>query len=149
VTRRGKNKEFLAKQVPGTPLPAPNEERDKGGRFATELATTGKAFALEILNDPDYRRVFRERAIAGFLPPAVEVHLLRLGWGDIPKDDRENEEFRLRFDEVRRLVRELVSAAPQHASLLEARVIGASRVLPMPRLAVHGQVPEPDDERSE
>jgi hypothetical protein len=43
--------------------------------------SAAKAIAGEILDDPEYRKMFKLRAIAGDLPPAVETLLWHYRYG--------------------------------------------------------------------
>lgn len=117
--------------------------RDKEGRLHTSKSERGRALAVELLEDPEYRDSLRKRLIAGVAGP-IEIHLWRMGYGEPPKDDSskaaEEERFRAMREQLQRYLKENAAEARK----LNAVVTRAPRVLELPRPRLEPE-PEPID----
>lgn len=130
---RGENKAFALQKGETAQLPAENVPRDAKGKFDTPRAQMGREHALSILNDPTYRENLLKRMVAGE-GGAIEVWIWRIGYGEPQKDDTDNEMERARFEAIRAGVKEFLKTHPQQAHVIDAAVMGATRVLPRPML---------------
>lgn len=109
----------------------PGGEKDEKGRFTTSRAELGRARALEILEDPDYRRVLKARMIAGE-GGAIEVWIHRIGYGDPPKAKEDGGEDEARFIRMRDKLRAFMRESPEEARVMAAMLARAPRALPEP-----------------
>lgn len=120
---------------------APGVTRAPSGQLTTSKSERGRALAVELLEDPEYRKSLRERLIAGVAGP-IEIHLWRMGYGEPPKDDSgkaaEEERFRAMREQLQRYLKENAAEARK----LNAVVTRAPRVLELPRPRLE---PEPID----
>lgn len=114
-------------------LESPLTERNPKGQFDTSRAQMGRAHALDILNDPQYRENLKKRMVAGE-GGAIEVWIWRIGYGEPQKDEGEAEAQRARFEAARAEVRAFLLKNPAQAHVLDAAVQGATRLLPRPQL---------------
>ena len=102
-------------------------------------AEVGRLLAMELLQDPTYRRELKKRLIAGVAGP-VEVYLWRKAFGDPDKDDSERAAEAAKFEQIRTELRQFMLENKDRARTLNAIVTRAPRLLPLPRLAPQ---PEP------
>ncbi len=130
---KGWNPEFLAQVGNTAQLPGKEVTRRPDGRFETPRSEMGRAHALDILNDEQYRAKLKERMVAGE-GGAIEVWIWRIGYGDPQKDEAESERQKAQFEAVRAEVREFLRRNPHAANVIDAQVQGATTVLPRPRL---------------
>lgn len=137
---QGSNPEFLAKIGATEQLPGKLVPRQANGRFDTPRAQMGREHALDILNDPKYRENLKKRMVMGE-GGAIEVWIWRIGYGEPQKDDTDNEMEKARFEAIRIGVKEFLRSHPQQANVIDAAVMGATRVLPRPMLP-----PPPEDD---
>ncbi len=92
-------------------------DRDSKGKFNTSRAEMGREHALEILNDPDYRKNLATRMKAGE-GGAIEVWIWRIGYGDPPRPKEDLGEDEARFVRMRERLRAFMKENPEEARVM-------------------------------
>lgn len=110
-------------------------QQDEKGRITNTRSDKGRRFALAICENPLYQKNAELRMIAGTMPPAVEVWLLRLAYGDPPRVKEDDSDEEQRWERARVRLRKLMKEAPEEAAAY-AKIIslagGVRKALPAP-----------------
>ena len=89
-----------------------------------------RSFARKIIDDPDYRENLLARMIEGSVSPAVERLILEAAFCSVKVDEQGGAEEARRAKEMRERIEELLRS--ERAPVLDARAMGARRVLSLP-----------------
>ena len=102
-----------------------------------------RAFARRVINDGKYQENLLARMREGSISPAVERLLLEAAYCSVKIDEQGGAEEALRATEMRKMVEEL--AKSNRAHVLDARAMGARRVLSLPPNAAAREARGDDD----
>lgn len=104
-----------------------------------EVGNPGKAekkdvrsIARRLIEDPKYQDELLSRLRAG-VAGNVEIWLWRYAYGDPQKNDDAMKAELERFERMRDQVKDFLQKAPERASILDAAIQRAPRLLPLPR----------------
>lgn len=103
-----------------------------------------RAFARKVVEDEDYQKNLLERAKEGSLSPAVERLLLEAAYCSVKVDEQGGAEEARRAKEMREGIERLIRSG--RSDELDARTMGARRVLRLPPQAVRRVTPEGEDD---
>jgi hypothetical protein len=119
--------------------------RAKDGKLTSSRSERGRKLAMDLLEDPEYRKTLRERLMTGTAGP-IEVHLWRMAYGEPQKDDSGKAAEEARFAAMREQLGRFLREKADEARTLNAVVTRAPRVLELPRPILDVK-PLGDDER--